>query len=314
MCHLCNAEASPVPDGLKDAAKRRDLFRLVGRERRHKIHRGVDYKVSERTLRAEWGAIEAQKQESEGTLNQQLRKLFENQISRLLDALREKMNVKKLATAAAKPQITPFVVSNLLNWQRWFGRTGDVAREPIRQIIESGYQTGNDRLAIVGPDFTSDDPFVTRTLNDIVFQTQNVQNTFRETVEQEIQRGLVEGEDIPEIIERVAGKTQEQTGYRLRRTVRTASNGGFEAGQVKAYRDAGMNEMRWLSQRDGRVRSPSKGDEWNHRDPDGQTVKVNTPFTITGRGGKSESLPFPSHPSGSPGNVINCRCSTRPVS
>lgn len=314
MCHLCKAETPPVPDHLKDARNRTDFFRMVGKERRRMIHRGAEYKVSPQTLRAEWGAIEAHKQEVEGTLNEQLKRLFERLITRLLDALRERVNVKRIETVRAKPQITPLVVSSLLNWNRWFERTGDVAREPLRTIIEAGYQTGQDRLAVVGPDFTSDDPFVRQTLEDILFQTKNVQNTFREMVEQEIQRGLTEGEDIPEIIDRVAEKTQEQTGYRLRRTVRTASNGGFESGQVKAYRDTGIEEMRWLSQRDGRVRSPAKGDKWNHREADGQTVGVNEPFTITGRGGISEALPFPSHPSASPGNTINCRCSTRPVS
>lgn len=286
---------------------------MVGRERRRMIHNGAEYKVSPETLRAEWRAIEARKQSAEGSLRSALKNLFERQIKRLLDRLREKAPTKRIESVRTKPSLTPLVVSSLLRWNRWVDRTGDVARKPLLNIIEEGYKSGGDRLAVVGPDFTSDDPFVNQTLEDILFQTKKVQNTFRETVEDEIQKGLTEGEDIPEIIDRVAQKTQEQTGYRLRRTVRTASNGGFEAGQTKAYRDSGIEKMRWLTQRDGRVRSPEKGDEWNHREADGQTVGVEASFVITGRGGKTESLPFPSHPSGSAGNVINCRCSTRPV-
>jgi hypothetical protein len=40
-----------------------------------------------------------------------------------------------------------------------------------------------------------------------------------------------------------------------------------------------------------------------HRDADGQTVPVFMPFQVAG-----EPLQFPGDPSGSPENVINCRC------
>lgn len=320
MCHLCRYPTKSPPEGWEDdlfgpeGYPAKEFLRIVGSKRRRMIHRGAEYKISPATLRNEWRAIEARKQANEGSLRNGLKNLFERQIKALLDALREKAGTKKVESVRAKPQFTPLVVSTLLNWNEWFERTGDVTRDRLRSIIEEGYKTGQDRLAITGPDFTSQTPFVRQTLREITFQTQQVQNTFREMVAREIQRGLTENEDIPEIIERVAQKTQEQTGYRLRRTVRTASQGGFEAGQVDAYRDAGIQEMRWLSQRDGRVRSPRRGDRWNHRQADGQTVKINENFLITGAGGISESLAHPGDPSGSPGNVINCRCSTRPVS
>lgn len=52
----------------------------------------------------------------------------------------------------------------------------------------------------------------------------------------------------------------------------------------------------WRTSHDERVRS-------GHRDADGQTVPVFMPFQVGG-----ESLMFPGDPSGSPDNVINCRC------
>lgn len=53
----------------------------------------------------------------------------------------------------------------------------------------------------------------------------------------------------------------------------------------------------WRTSHDERVRM-------GHRDADGQTVPVFMPFQVGG-----EPLQFPGDPSGSPENVINCRCS-----
>jgi len=311
MCQLC-ASGRPVLE--PEAGTKTRILRSVGRERRARIHAGKEYRISERTLRAEWKAIERRKQEAEKPLERNLRSVYAAQTRIILDRLRERANLKTLTEARKKPEITPLVVSQLIDWQRWFDRVGDVTETPLREIIEAGYETGQDRLGVTGPDFTSDTPFVRQVLNEILVKTKRTQSTFRETVSSAVQRGLTEGDDMAEIVRRVRQKTGEQTGYRLRRTVRTAANGGFEAGQTEAYMDAGIQEMRWLSQRDARVRTPANGDKWNHRDPDGQTVQVGTTFTIPGRGGRSEELRFPSAPEGSPGNTINCRCSTRPVS
>lgn len=310
MCQLCGYEAPDFPGSDR---KVRSFLVKLGERRRKQIHRTGALKASEETLRMEWAAVEARKQTEEQPLRSALERVFSEMATATVEALREKANLKALATAATKPDITPLVVSTLIEWSRWFERIGEEAREPLRRITEEGYKTGGERIGVTLTDFTSDHPQVRSTLEDILLKTQSVSNTFREMVGNEIQRGLEEGEDIEEIVERVAEKTEEQTGYRLERTVRTAANGGFEQGQIRAYEDTGMTEMRWLSQRDGRVRSPVRGDDWNHREADGQTVEVGESFLITGRGGRSESLPHPSHPSGSPGNVINCRCSTRPV-
>lgn len=314
MCQLCKTAVPPIPDVKRPELWPSETFlKVMGRRRRERIHNGKAHDAPERLLRAEWKAIEAEKQASEKPLRRALNSVYSAQIKIVLHRLRDRANLKRLSYARKKPEITPLVVSDLLDWAEWFDRIEDVTREPLRQIIEDGYETGQQRLAVTGPDFTSDTPFVRQVLAEILTQTKRTQSTFRELVSDTIQRGLTEGDDMNELVDRVRQKTQEQTGYRLRRTVRTAANGGFEAGQTDAYRDAGIKKMRWLSQRDARVRTPANGDKWNHRKPDGQTIKVGATFTITGRGGRTEQLRFPSAPEGSAGNVINCRCSTRPV-
>jgi len=315
MCKLCEKGGAEPPKRRSGLKRNPDtLLATVGHRRREAIHADKSYGVSEQVLRAEWKAIDARKRGSMGPLSTALRSLYESQIKIILKRMREKANLKALAYAAKKPDITPLVVSNLIDWDTWFQRTGDVARPHLRDVIEKGYQTGSERIGVTATDLTSDTPFVRRVLSEIVSQTKRTNATFKDMVTETVQNGLSEGEDMSELVDRVRQKTTEQTGHRLRRTVRTAANGAFEAGQVEAYTDAGINEHRWLSQRDARVRSPTQGDKWNHRDADGQTVTVGISFTIEGRGGRTEQLRFPSAPEGSPSNVIHCRCSTRPVS
>lgn len=109
-----------------------------------------------------------------------------------------------------------------------------------------------------------------------------------------------------------AGKTNDQIAKDL-----------IEAGQITNYRRAlrasrtethsmavnSMHEMvvgsgvaqikEWITARDERVRTSP----FNHQAADGERVPINDHFLMTG-----EPMMFPGDPSGSPGNIINCRC------
>lgn len=76
--------------------------------------------------------------------------------------------------------------------------------------------------------------------------------------------------------------------------------GGLAAAQVLAGRLDGQALMkRWESHDDSATRPA-------HRKADGQTVPIFQPFIVA-----DEPLMMPSDPSGSPSNVINCRCRAR---
>lgn len=64
-------------------------------------------------------------------------------------------------------------------------------------------------------------------------------------------------------------------------------------------RDGVMIVKRWDSKEDTRVRAA-------HEEADGQTVPISQPFIVD-----FEALMAPLDPSGSPSNVINCRCRAR---
>ena len=74
----------------------------------------------------------------------------------------------------------------------------------------------------------------------------------------------------------------------------TAVNGGDYFGQLQA----GVKFHEWLATVDGATRP-------DHAKADGQKVAINDPFTVGG-----EKLLYPLDPAGSPGQTINCRCTT----
>lgn len=63
----------------------------------------------------------------------------------------------------------------------------------------------------------------------------------------------------------------------------------------------------WTTANDGRVRAFGRGDEWSHRQVDGQRRPMSEPFEVPGRDGV-ELLRYPGDPHGSAGNIIHCRC------
>ena len=64
----------------------------------------------------------------------------------------------------------------------------------------------------------------------------------------------------------------------------------------------------WLSAKDKRTRSIEDGDEFDHIGANGQIVGIDEPFLIDKLSGGTEAIMYPGDPSGSAGNVINCRC------
>lgn len=83
-------------------------------------------------------------------------------------------------------------------------------------------------------------------------------------------------------------------------------NGGGDLGMVQAYNQGLLEGKEWLTTFDGETRDGSSG--FDHIHADGQVVLPTGSFDVSG-----EKLKYPGDPNGSPGNTINCRCSTLPV-
>lgn len=85
---------------------------------------------------------------------------------------------------------------------------------------------------------------------------------------------------------------------RAERIARTETTGAYNAGAMQAYAEEQAAVKTWLCAPDDRTRDA-------HLEANGQVVAVSEPFDVGG-----ELLMYPGDPSGSPGNVINCRCTT----
>jgi len=112
-----------------------------------------------------------------------------------------------------------------------------------------------------------------------------------------VQQGIIQGEGIPEIADRLCRDLSTQNENKMRMFARTAITGAQNAGRQQQMEDAaGMGikvEKQWIATLDSRTR------DW-HRDRDGETVPYNEEF--------SGGLEYPGDPAGEPADVFNCRC------
>jgi hypothetical protein len=108
-----------------------------------------------------------------------------------------------------------------------------------------------------------------------------------------------------------AGEGQQAAGQGIRdltdiavsraaRIARTETHAAYQAGsqaQAQELADTGVPMLKiWIAADDARTRD-------SHRNADGQTVPIDGHFTVGG-----QQLKHPGDPSGSAGEVINCRC------
>lgn len=113
----------------------------------------------------------------------------------------------------------------------------------------------------------------------------------------ELVTGMAAGEGITALADRVATASALLAVPRAEVIARTEVNSAANAGATTQLRTLDVPATKtWLATTDPRTREA-------HLDADGQQVGINDSFTVDG-----ESLDFPGDPSGSPGNVINCRC------
>lgn len=114
-------------------------------------------------------------------------------------------------------------------------------------------------------------------------------------------QGILQGESIPEIAERISNITMQEAKSTIR-YARTMTTGAENAGRTDSYKRAekmGIEmEQQWLATLDSRTRE-------SHRDMDGEHVKVGEPF--------SNGCEYPGDPNGDPASIWNCRCTLLPM-
>ena len=128
-----------------------------------------------------------------------------------------------------------------------------------------------------------------------------INRTTESQIRRVIRGGLDEGLGVDKIGKRIREVAAPMSALRAHIIARTETHTAANFGAQTAAELTGLNMKReWVSASDDRTRDEPDAD---HRDADGQTVGMNEPFIVSG-----ERLMFPGDPSGSPENIINCRC------
>jgi len=114
-----------------------------------------------------------------------------------------------------------------------------------------------------------------------------------------ITQGILQGESIPDIAKRLAGvaRMDENAAIRNARTMTTCAENAGRVDSYKRAQDMGIKmRQTWMSAADYKVR-------YEHRQLDGQSVKVGEPFKVD-----RYKIRYPGDPE-APGHLVyNCRC------
>ena len=115
-------------------------------------------------------------------------------------------------------------------------------------------------------------------------------------IQAELEAGIRAGETTAQLTARVETAFAGVARGRALTIARTEAAAAFNAGQQDAMERTGLKMKRWVCSGLPNVRPA-------HRAADGQEVPVDEPFEVDG-----EELDYPGDETGSPENVINCRC------
>ena len=122
----------------------------------------------------------------------------------------------------------------------------------------------------------------------------------RQKVENSITQGIIQGESIDQIADRLVSNLCTQNENKMRTFARTAMTGAQNAGRQQQMEDAeemGIKlKKRWVATLDDRTRD-------THQKLDGDEVDVDEPFKVDGM-----TIMYPGDPSAEAELVFNCRC------
>lgn len=144
---------------------------------------------------------------------------------------------------------------------------------------------------------------------------QRVTETTRRQIVTQVDQGYAQGLSTREIGQNIRSTIPAIARFRANTIARTETHAAANYGSTEAAKATGLPLRReWLAAHDDRTRTvdPILGDadEFGHKEADGQIVGMDEPFVIRRLLGGEERLRYPGDPNGSPGNTINCRCTT----
>ena len=228
---------------------------------------------------------------------------FRDEIAKLFEEQRKVVlaNLSKLPKSHyhKDESIIDFILFGFEEWRERF----EVMGTPF--IAEAVRRAGNQSLAELGltVDFDMDNPEVQRFIGEKTRKfSRDINKTTLEALIEELKEGFAEGESIQDLRKRINKVFDQAATYRAERIARTEIVGSSNRGALEAYKQSGIVQKKeWLTARDEKVRD-------SHWAADGQVKDIDEPFVL----GSGVEIMYPGG-DGPPGEIVNCRCTVRPV-
>lgn len=132
--------------------------------------------------------------------------------------------------------------------------------------------------------------------------TQTTKNQIQQYLIKSVEEGLTMQETIKLL--RTAGITD----YRAEMIARTETGRAANIGSMVGTAATGLVTMKeWIAAKDNRTRRVPR-DQFDHYHMDGVKIPYDEKFNVKTKNGGFEQMLHPCDPSGSAGDVINCRC------
>jgi len=189
----------------------------------------------------------------------------------------------------------------LFNKREWNEKFFRYLHDPVRSAFVASYMNGlrKEKKAALF-DESSDEVIKFYEGLAITHQGELVNENTMQKIAEAIRKGLENRESVSEIAERIERVFALASGWRAITIARTSAVGASNAGLIQAWSEF-ETPVRpvWFAMLDHRTRDPHRS---AHRQV-AKGVKGDWYFVVGG-----ERLKYPGDPDGSPGNIINCRC------
>ena len=177
------------------------------------------------------------------------------------------------------------------------------------ELVRLTYEVAGDSFArpiyekarskgLVTKDFERFTGLLDEFINEVgVERAAQIFGTTADQVRAAVARGTAEGLSVSQIAADLRARAPSLSLARAVVIARTETHSASMWSQVEAIKDTGLElRKQWIAAKDERTRV-------DHASMDGETVNMDQAFNVGG-----EELMFPGDPSGSPENIINCRC------
>lgn len=151
---------------------------------------------------------------------------------------------------------------------------------------------------------------VKQALDDVMREEywQDLGKTTQDKLKSIIDKALNEGKTPGQMAKMIReGLGPDLLQHRAKLIARTEATNALNAGQDSVNSmlaaDGLVSGKEWVTVGDGRVRGAMKNDKYDHQAANGQRVRPDDDFEVSG-----QKTPWPGHPSMAAGNRINCRC------